>query len=391
MRRAFDAALAAVDARGATAAVLRARPVTGPAFVIALGKAALAMTAGVLDTTEVVRGIVVAPRGSPSSAMPPEIEVLRGSHPIPDADVAVRGAALLAFAAHVPPDATAIVLISGGGSALVDAPVPGMTTDALADITRRLLASGARIDELNALRVALSDLKGGGLARAIAGRARAIVVSDVVLARPYVVASGPMSPWGRPHPRVVARRPHIAAVLTDAERALFERWRGRDGARATLEVAADNERAVQAAIAAMKSEGRHVVRGPTLEGEARDTGRAWARLTRYARVDGIVAGGETVVTVRGPGRGGRNQEMALAALEAGITGTLLCAGTDGIDGPTDAAGAIVDTRTRELVTREAMQRALRDNDAYAVLDGAGALLRTGPTGTNVADLAIWTR
>ncbi len=391
MRRAFDAALAAVDARAATADVLRARPLIGAAFVIALGKAALAMTAGVLDTSQVVRGIVVAPRGSRAMAMPPEIDVLYGSHPIPDADVAKRGAAVLAFAARIPREATAIVLISGGGSALVDACAPGLTTDALADITRRLLTSGARIDELNALRVALSDLKGGGLARAIRGPARTIVVSDVALASPAIVASGPMSSWVGPHPRLVARRPHVAAVLTEAEQAFFERWRGRRGTPRALEVAADNDRAVEAAIAAMKAEGGHVVRGARLEGEARDLGRRWAQLTRYARVDGVVAGGETVVTVRGPGRGGRNQEMALAALEAGITGTLLCAGTDGIDGPTDAAGAIVDTRTRELLTPEAMQRALRDNDAYTALDTAGALLRTGATGTNVADLAIWAR
>ncbi len=390
--RAFDAALNAVDARRATHDALLARRVAGPVHVIALGKAALAMTAGVLDACDVVSGLAIAPLGGREIALPSPIEVQRGSHPIPDADVARRGEAMMLYATRIPEHATALVLVSGGGSALVDAPIPGVSPDDLASMTQRLLACGASIEEINAVRVGLSRSKGGGLARAIgARRVRAIVVSDIVDGDASQVASGPMSPWLGPSPEEVAVRAHLAAALGSRERAMLSAWTRSTSVGIPLEVVADNARAVNAALVALRLAGRRVEAGPSLAGEARDCGRAWADAARTSTADALVAGGETVVTVRGRGRGGRSQETALAALDAGILGTLLCAGTDGIDGPTDAAGAVIDDDVRARADRDALRRALDANDSSTFFAACGGRLVTGSTGTNVADLAIWAR
>lgn len=393
VEQAFRAGLDAVDARAATREALRTRPPPRAVHVIGLGKAALGMCAGVLDACEVVDGLVVAPIGAPDLfVLPATVEVLRGAHPVPDADVGRRGEALLARAAAIPAEASVIVLVSGGGSALVDAPVDGVSVDELADMTRRLLASGAAIEEINAMRVAGSRSKGGGLARALAGRdVRTLVISDIVSGDPALVASGPMSAWPGPAPAEVARRPHVAAVLSAAEIARAEAWTAAAGLSGALEVVADNDMAVSAIRRALEEAGARVGTGPALAGEARVCGRAWAAAARDAKTDALVAGGETVVTVRGRGRGGRNHETALAALDAGICGTFLCAGTDGIDGPTRAAGGVIDDGVRAASAGRDLRAALDDNDAFTLLDACGGTLITGPTGTNVADVAIWAR
>jgi hydroxypyruvate reductase len=393
VRRAFDAAIDAVDARRATEACLRANPIDGPVELFALGKAALGMSAGAAAACDVRGGIVIAPHGTRDAALPATVEVLRGAHPIPDAHVASRGERWLARAASVPPSTTALVLVSGGGSALVDAPVAGLDAEALADLTRRLLASGASIDELNAVRVALSRSKGGGLARALGGGPRRVlVVNDIAPdGDPSLVASGPMSAWRGTPPSVVIERPHVRGAMRASEIALVERWRPIEQEDARLEVVADNALAVNAAARVLADAGRRVGDGPALIGEARVVGRAWAAAAAIAANDALVAGGETTVTVRGDGRGGRSQELALSALAAGIPGVFLAAGTDGIDGPTDAAGAIVDDAVRHALGDVTIARALERNDSHPPLASCGALVMTGPTGTNVADIAIWTR
>jgi glycerate-2-kinase len=285
-----------------------------------------------------------------------------------------------------------LVLVSGGGSALVDAPVAGIGASELASITQRLLASGASIEELNAIRVGLSRSKGGGLAHQIRARAvRVIVVSDIVSGDATQVASGPMSPWRGPSPSEVATRPHVARALDETTRRILSAWRPVESVGVPLEVVADNAKAVTAAAGSLRQAGCSVEAGPPLRGEARECGRAWADAARHTRADALVAGGETVVTLRGRGRGGRSQEVALAAMAAGIPGSFLCAGTDGIDGPTDAAGACIDAAVRGAASPDAIARALDDNDSYSLLASCGGLVITGPTGTNVADLAIWSR
>jgi hydroxypyruvate reductase len=393
VRAAFDAAIEAVDARRTTVAWLRAHPIAGPVEIFALGKAAIAMSAGAATACDVRGGLVIASRGSRSEPLPSGVELLLGAHPIPDADVARRGERLLQCAASVGADATALVLVSGGGSALVDAPVDDVTVDELADLTHRLLASGASIDELNAIRVTFSRSKGGGLARALGtSRHRTLVVSDIAPnGDPALVASGPMSPWRGPAPSTVIQRAHVRAAMHATEIERVERWRGVATAVTPLEVVADNEMAVAAARRTLSDAGRRVGAGPALVGEARVVGRAWADAARASDDDALVAGGETTVTVLGEGRGGRSQELALGALAADLPGVLLAAGTDGVDGPTNAAGAFVDDAIRCALDRDAIARALARNDAYPLLASCGALLITGPTGTNVADLAIWAR
>jgi glycerate-2-kinase len=315
---------------------------------------------------------------------------LRGRHPVPDARVAERGEALLARAADLPEDAEVLVLVSGGGSALADAPAAGVEVAQLAEVNARLLACGARIDETNAVRASLSRLKAGGLSRALGERrARALVISDVPGHDASIVASGPMSRWRGPALDEVLARPHLAGVLAPALRARAAI--DEDVRDVPLEVVADNDTALRAASEALGRMGREVTRGAPLVGEARTRGVALAREVRAGGFDALVAGGETTVTLRGGGRGGRNQELALAALIAGAPGALLSVGTDGIDGTSDAAGAFVDDEVRNAAAARGLDAhaALADNDSGTFFREADGALITGPTGTNVADLVLW--
>jgi glycerate 2-kinase len=351
------AALEAVDPQRAVVRALAAHPIARPVEVLALGKAAIGMTRGALEACDVRSGLVIAPVGSDASGLPSIIEVSFGAHPIPDEQVTVRGEALLARAAQVSAGREALVLVSGGGSALAEALVPGTSIAELQAMTEKLLRAGASIAELNAARASLSRLKVGGLARALgATPSTTLVISDVPGLPASLVASGPM-------------------------------------AGAPLIVAADNEVAIEAAITAVRALGISVERGAPLVGEASERGRALADETRRTSADALVWGGETTVTVRGSGRGGRSHELALGALAAGIGGALLAFGTDGVDGTSDAAGAFVDDDTRRAVSSSgaSIADALAQNDSDAFFGGLAAQRVTGPTGTNVADLAIWLR
>ena len=355
------AALAAVDPYASVVRALERDPIAGPVIVLALGKAAIGMARGALAACDVRSGLVIAPLGSAAGDLPASIDVLFGAHPIPDAQVTARGEALLARARAIPPAHHALVLLSGGGSALAEALAPGVTVEELRAVTERLLRAGASIDELNTVRASLSRLKGGGLARSLAGTASTtIVLSDVPSHPPSVVASGPMSP---------------------------------PEADAPLRVAGDNDLAIEAAMAAARALGLSVARGAPLHGEARERGALLANETARASTDAMVWGGETTVTVHGDGRGGRSHELALGALSAGIAGSLLAFGTDGIDGTSDAAGAFVDDQVRARLAAGPLSPsdALARNDAHRFFASLGAQLVTGPTGTNVADLAIWLR
>jgi glycerate 2-kinase len=286
-------------------------------------------------------------------------DVAFGSHPVPGEDSLRAGEALLACAAALRPDDLSIFLLSGGASALCEALRPGVSLEELQTRTRALLASGAPIEAINQVRRSLSRFKAGGLAEAARARIVTLALSDVASNDPRVIGSGP-------------------TVKDDAGDDYF--------------VLADAETLAAAATRRLKQRGLTVVRGPRLEGEAARVGASLAALgdagTAQARV------GETTVTLGDePGKGGRNQELALAfALSAaGNPDVALAAiGTDGRDGPTDAAGAIVDGATVSRGGPDATA-ALARHDAYPYLDGAGDLVRTGPTGSNLADLVICIR
>lgn len=245
---------------------------------------------------------------------------------------------------------------------MLELPAPGWSIDAIRERTEALMRAGAPIDVLNAARIEMSRLKGGGLCAALRpARVVACVISDVPGHPPSLVASDPC--------------------------------RGADA----LHLVASAETAVDAAIAAAAERGLRLLPFPRIViGEARVQGPRFAReATRFARArgaDGCVACGETTVTVRGAGRGGRNQEAALACLLEGepSEGELVMLATDGVDGASEAAGAHLWPEQRARADVRALERGLEDNDSFTVLDALGAALRLGPTGTNVADLWIRT-
>ncbi len=392
------AAVARAIAGGALAALEGARRVP----IFALGKAAPAMARAALAGLggRAAGGLVVAPAGL--AAPGPPLEFRESSHPLPDARSLAAGRALLDRARGLGPGEGALVLLSGGASALAEAPARGLGLGDLRRANELFLKSGLAIDEVNVLRRALSDFKGGRLGAAF-GPAPfvTLVLSDVVRGGPAFVGSGPTAPPGEggEAPAAIARRAGLWAELPEAARRLLAAPPPPPAfAPRPLFVVADLGVAARALAREAEALGYRAELGPlALEGEAREAGDALARAALGRQACGeracLVWGGETTVRVVGRGKGGRNQELALAASLAleGRAGVQICAAaTDGIDGPTDAAGARVDGATAAKARAAGFDPRARllDNDAYAALDAAGALLRTGPTGTNVNDLAF---
>ncbi len=419
------AAVAAVEPEALTAGFLEQHPdltaatggaVAGRIAVAAVGKAAAAMARGagkVLGPR--LGGVLIAPEGQ-SSGAPGGFEVYGGGHPLPNDEGAEGALAVRRLAAGLGTGDVLLCLISGGGSALMTLPPEDVTLAAVQATTEALLRSGATIGELNCVRKHLDQLKGGRLARlAHPARVVALVLSDVVGDPLDVIASGPVTA----DPTTFAGAVAILERYGVWERVPTPVRRYLDGGRAgrapespkpgepcfdgvTARVIGSNRLAADAALNEADRRGYATLLLTTwLSGEAREVGRMLAAVGREIDASGeplpapacIVAAGETTVTVRGAGRGGRNQEVALgAALALGGTAGILVAsmGTDGVDGPTDAAGAVADgatlSRARELGLDAA--RALADNDAYPFFRATGELIVTGPTGTNVMDVAL---
>jgi hydroxypyruvate reductase len=302
-----------------------------------------------------------------------------------------------------------LFLISGGGSALTPAPAPPVTLAEKQAVTRLLLAAGAPIGELNAVRKHLSRFKGGQLARAAApAPVLTLILSDVIGDPLDVIASGPTAPDPTSFAdalEILRARGVLASVPAAVRDRLVSGARGeipetpKSGDAlfhgVTNAVIGSNAVVVAAAIERARQLGfRPEMLTRELEGEARAVAPALlARARRLSPPACLIAAGETTVTVRGGGRGGRCQEFAVAAAreidgEPGIA--VLAAGTDGTDGPTDAAGGLVDagTATRGRVAGHDAQAALDDNDAYAFLQATGDLIRSGPTNTNLLDLYV---
>lgn len=364
-----------------------------PAYVIAFGKAAGEMTSVVTGILGNHLSGAIAVAKSEVLAEIPRTDVVIGSHPVPDQRSLDAGDAVLGFASEMPDDALVLCLISGGGSALMESLRAGVTLEDLQRVTRDLLRAGASIHELNAVRARLSALKGGGLLQTLAGkRVINLIISDVLGDDLSTIASGPTVP----------RRSGESAE------AVLERF----GVDASLPEQGDEVEvdapdslvigslsvAIDAAAEAARTAGlTPVVLSRSIAGEARVTGDFFASilvdsangLTSFGPGTCLIAGGETTVTVRGTGRGGRNTEAALAAAirMAGTPG--VAAGflaTDGDDAETGVAGGIV---TGETVDDDAAARAaLANNDSWTWLDGRGAAWGDGPTGTNVNDLMI---
>ena len=360
------------------------------------------------------RGVGVGP--GPAVSMPALVTGYRGGHPVPDPGSVQAGREALRCAADVPASGCLVVLLSGGASALLSVPAGGVSLEEKVETTRVLLEAGVPIHELNCVRKHLSGVKGGRLALAAAGRVLTLAISDVVLPvenDPGVIGSGPTvrDTTRFAEALAIVERPAIRPRVPPRVLRLLEK--GRDGLAAeTLKTPQASDRAMyrvigsrcdamSGAVEAARGLGYDVAQiAEPVIGEARVAGaghpaRAVGAVAAPAGPWCVVSSGETTVTVSGGGRGGRNQELALAAVEKmgrlGAEAVLASVGTDGVDGPTDAAGAIVDSRTpfraRDLHLAPPAAY-LSENDAYAYFDRLGDLVRTGPTGTNVGDLQV---
>ncbi len=409
---ALTAGIEAVEPRRAAAAAIQRRGrqlIAGgeatplperPVRVLALGKAAVGMCWGLADVLDGVplAGVAATPVPQPP---PPGIEVVRGGHPVPDRKSLAAGERLLAEALAAGEDDLVVVLVSGGGSACAESPVAGVGAASLAALNRLLLASGAPIDEINTVRRALSLLKGGGLAAAAApARVVTVVISDVVGNHLPTIAGGPTvpSPTGPGDAReVLARRGLLDAAGPEIRAALVRRPDAPPpGAGGTVVIAADGALAAAAAAEAARRAGiEAVVAGVSVTGEAAAVGRVLAERAAALEPNHMeVSAGETTVRIEeGGGRGGRNQEVAVAAAVAleGAGGAVVASlGTDGVDGPTDAAGGVADggttARGREAGVDAAAALAAHDSGTY--LEAVDGRLVCGPSGTNVGDLLV---
>ena len=375
--------------------------------IVAVGKAAVAMTRGALAGLEgiAVTGDVITKDGHVDARLPATIRVHEAGHPIPDERGVRATRQMLSGLVALDNDAVVLALISGGGSALLEAPRPGVSLADLARTTDLLLRAGAPIEDLNAVRAPLSAVKAGGL-RAAAPGARwiTLILSDVLGNDPRIIASGP-TVSGRSDPAqalALIDRYSLHAEVPDTVLEALERGnnerpisRQRDD---LISIIGDNARAVEAADNAARRLGLEpTVVWASRQGEAAVLGREFVRIVGdvAADIDVVLGGGEATVTVRGDGRGGRNTEFALAAaLELERRGlhqwVVASLGTDGQDALTGYAGAIADHgtchRARECGIDPAA--ALARNDSLAVFEVAGGAVKTGPTGTNVNDLYI---
>jgi hydroxypyruvate reductase len=364
-------------------------------YTIAIGKAGIPMTQGAFDALgeQLRAGIIVTKQVGGFDH--PAIELLAGSHPVPDQSSLDAGQRVIEFVRAIPADALVVCLISGGGSALVEALAPGVTLDKLQEVTSRLLRAGASIHELNSVRSRLSRLKGGGLLEGLRHtRLINLIVSDVLGDDLEAIASGPSVPASRllPAERVLAKYSIEIELPPPPERTVNAPPRTR--------IVANLDTAIAAATLAAQPLGLNpVVLTNRLDGEARIAGALIASIlalhdrpfAAFPSGTCLIAGGETTVTVRGSGAGGRNTEAALAAAlrlkgTAGVTVGFLA--TDGDDGVTGAAGAIVDGATIPTAEIERAREALAANDSFGMLSATGAVWSPGATGTNVNDLVI---
>jgi glycerate 2-kinase len=405
LRMLFDTAVAAARADEPLIRSLPAPP-AGRTVVVGAGKGAAAMARAVEDAwPRDLSGLVVTRYGHGVPTR--RIQVVEAAHPHPDEAGQRAATRILELAHSLGPDDLLLCLISGGGSALLAAPAPGLELADKQAVTRELLRCGATISEINCVRKHLSSIKGGRLAEAAwPAPVVTLVVSDVPGDDPSVIASGPTvaDPTTFADAAAVLARHRIP--LPDAVRAHLQAATGETPkpgdprlAASRLVMLATPQDALQAAAVRAREAGiRPLILGNALEGEAREVAIVHAGIALQAVRHGqpveppcvLLSGGETTVTIRGAGRGGRNSEFALSlalALAAEPHVWAIAADTDGIDGSEENAGAIVrpDTLTRATAMGLDARTALADNDSWGFFSALGDLVVTGPTRTNVND------
>jgi hydroxypyruvate reductase len=381
-------------------------PPKGRTIVVGAGKAAASMAAAVEAAwPRPLEGLVVTRYGH--GAATKHIEVVEASHPVPDAEGEAAALRILESVRRLSADDLVLCLISGGGSALLAAPAPGLKLDDKRTINRALLKSGADIGEMNCVRKHLSAIKGGRLALAAEpARIVSLIISDVPGDDLSVIASGPTVADASTSAEALAilRRyaidapahvvAHLQSAASETPKPSHPRFREVEN-----KLIATPQMSLRAAASVARAAGvAPVLLGDAIEGEAREVGKVFAGIARSAAMYGeparapcvLLSGGETTVTVRGRGRGGRNAEflLGLAVALAGAAKVFAIAGdTDGIDGSEDNAGAVVtpDTLARAQALNLNARERLADNDAYSVFSALGDLVMTGATLTNVND------
>ena len=385
----------------------------GRVFVLAVGKAARVMAEAAADVlgARMEKGLVVTKYGHAKGALPGFL-VMEAGHPVPDENSVRAGEAAVRFVREAGEGDTVLFLISGGGSALLELPEEGLSLSDIQETTQKLLRCGADITEINLIRKRLSSVKGGKLAGCLrSGKAYSVILSDVVGGSEDMIASGLTYP-DRSDPQEVLRllEKYDLRLPERVERILLRGGKRtelppqedpippqKNPVRVENHVVGSVRQLCVAAVSHARELGYHAyLLTDSMQGEAGEEGIRIASLADspdYERPFALIAGGETVVKVTGDGLGGRNQELALSA--AGILDgkedvLLFSLGSDGTDGPTDAAGGIVDGRTAERLRALGidMEDVLRRNDAYHALRAADGLLLTGATGTNVNDVTV---
>ena len=384
-------------------------------FAVGAGKASARMAAAIEHRlgARLSGGVVVVKYGHGTSTS--IVDLQEAGHPVPDLAGQRAAGAILALLNQLTVDDLVFVLLSGGASSLLPAPAPGITLADKQRTTALLLLSGATIYEINAVRKHLSAMKGGRMAAATRARMITLILSDVLGDDLGTIGSGPTAPDGTTYADAIQALcrygiwkkvpPSVRTHLLKGRRGTYPespKPAARIFRRVQNQIIGNNQAAVEIVSRMAKQDGLHpLILTTSLQGEAREAAKWFGAMAREIVATGrpvrrpacVIAGGELTVTVHGKGRGGRAQEFALAAARelAGLPNVWIAGfGTDGTDGPTDAAGAIVDGQT---LTRAAQLAAdpmeyLDRNDAYHFFKSVGGLIHTGPTGTNVNDLYL---
>ena len=379
-------------------AMAKFRRPAGRIILIAAGKAAWQMAKAAYDALDGAAdcGAVITKYGHLRGPIGP-LELFEAGHPVPDANSFRAAQRALALTDGLTADDTVLFLLSGGGSALFEQPL--IPAEELAGITRQLLACGADIVEMNTVRKRLSAVKGGRFAlHCLPARVFSVVLSDILGDPLDMIASGPAYPDASTCEQALAVVKKYDLRLSDDALALLRQETPKALANIETHITGSVRQLCDSAADAARALGyTPVLLTDCLRCTARDAGSFLASVAQSHQAGktslAFLAGGETVVHLTGCGRGGRNQELALAAAEeiAGLPDTAVFSfGSDGTDGPTDAAGGYCDGETRALLAARGISipAVLRENDAYPALTACGGLIMTGPTGTNVNDLAV---
>ena len=392
-----DSAIQAVKPDAAVKRALSEMPHSGRIFLVAAGKAAWQMADAAVKTLgQMEDGVVVTKYGHVKAEIP-GVRCYEAGHPVPDANSFAATEKALELVHGLHPEDTVLFLLSGGGSALFEKPL--ISGEELQEITAQLLASGADIVEMNTIRKRLSGVKGGRFASACApAKVFSIVLSDILGDPLDMIASGPAVPDTSTCAQALAIAEKYHLKLSEQAQALLKQETPKTLDNVTTRITGSVRELCAAAAAACRERGYEpILLTDRLCCEAREAGSFLGSIVRTHAGRGkklaYIAGGETVVHLTGNGLGGRNQELALAAAPA-LAGLEHCCvfsvGSDGTDGPTDAAGGYVDGQTDAALRTAGWDvfAALQNNDAYHAMQAIGGLIITGPTGTNVNDVSV---